>query len=142
MSDAKPPAYYCPNCGCTRCGNTFPSDALSKARTYADSIEMELALSESVCGRLNEENDSLQAQVEALRAEKRVSEWQPIETAPKDGTEVLIGRFLDGKLPTKAVASFHPSEGWRDAGDIGWGGMYAHVRPTHWMPLPSPPNSG
>jgi hypothetical protein len=59
--------------------------------------------------------------------------WQPIETAPKDGTEVLV---TEGT--TFAVASYDLYGGWRDMGDMGWGGM-CYTQPTHWMPLPSPP---
>lgn len=60
--------------------------------------------------------------------------WQPIETAPMGGTEVLI---TDGE--NYAVAIYVDEEcGWRDMGDIGWAGMVDH-HPTHWMPLPNPP---
>ena len=59
-------------------------------------------------------------------------QWSPIETAPKDGTEILI--FGEGEF---AVAAWNGSE-WRDIGDIGWGGMDG-ASPTHWKPL-VPPN--
>lgn len=58
-----------------------------------------------------------------------MSEWQPIETAPKDGTEVLTFR----KAGLQAVAF--------DTGELGWlcsDGMYL-LDVTHWMPLPAPP---
>lgn len=59
--------------------------------------------------------------------------WQPIETAPKDGTQVLV--FGNGRY---AVAHFDGEE-WRDAGDIGWAGMHGEDnQPTHWMPLLPP----
>ena len=62
--------------------------------------------------------------------------WQPIETAPTDGTEVLV--YARGSY---AVAFWSGKE-WRDMGDIGWAGMYGDDgnQPTHWMPLPEPPN--
>lgn len=71
-----------------------------------------------------------------IRGGAAMSEWQTIENAPKDGTEVLItahGVF--------AVAAYSDYAGWRDMGDIGWGGM-TECAPTHWMPIPSPPNPG
>lgn len=66
--------------------------------------------------------------------------WQPIETAPKDGTEILVARAGYGM----AVVSFRDGEWcnageWCFAGDVGWGGSM-DVEPTHWMPLPEPPS--
>ena len=62
--------------------------------------------------------------------------WQPIETAPKDGAAVLIFGH-----ETCVVAEWNGAA-WRDMGDIGWGGFYADVMPTHWMPLPPPLTEG
>ena len=59
-----------------------------------------------------------------------VSEWQPIETAPKDGRAVLV-------LDTGAILISQ----WVDDEDgIGWwdNGLM-EPPPTHWMPLPDPP---
>ena len=62
-----------------------------------------------------------------------MSEWQPIETAPKDGTEVLGFVSSDtGADDFFAVICFWENQ-WRvssvlDATDV-----------THWMPLPEPP---
>lgn len=61
-----------------------------------------------------------------------MSEWQPIETAPRDGTDVLL--YLDGRMP--CVAGYF-RDGWYsfDAPEKALG----FFAPTHWMPLPSPP---
>lgn len=67
-----------------------------------------------------------------MTKEQNMSDWQPIETAPRDGTWLLLtgeghvgaGLWLFGE--------------WRDLGDIGWGGM-TEPTITHWMPLPEPP---
>jgi len=57
----------------------------------------------------------------------RTDPWQPIETAPKDGTEILgyAGGFL--------LLSWRDDE-WHEETfeESGW-------NPTHWMPMPAPP---
>jgi hypothetical protein len=79
-----------------------------------------------------------------------MNEWQPIETAPKDGTDIIVGYDF------ASVWIVHVAF-WRgvdlDMGftedDVGWwsykttsvaqeqlGGYYA---PTHWIPLPKVP---
>lgn len=73
-----------------------------------------------------------------------MSEWQPIETAPKDGGWVLlmggrIGFQWDGDTkPPLVCGQFVNNAGWWFAFyDSGWLGEYEN--PTHWMPLPEPP---
>lgn len=69
------------------------------------------------------------------------AQWQPIETAPKDGTDILL---TDGYRA--AVASWYPEE-FPDAewpwGVSDWHNDPLHLRggymATHWMPLPMPP---
>lgn len=59
---------------------------------------------------------------------KKTSSWQPIETAPKDGEHIILGIYLDGFV--YAQSSFWLSYKW-----AGW----RYREPTHWMPLPEPP---
>lgn len=100
------------------------------------------------------------------------SVWQPIETAPRDGTEVL----LHGPVPSdprRVTAGFWIVPGPAIIGDCGgvcrcpeysdevepphwctmhggdpagWmsndGGFTEEYPPTHWQPLPAPPSSG
>ena len=68
-------------------------------------------------------------------------QWQPIETAPRDGTEVLIVVPHNGKGPVAGVMLGYVCEDdgdWYDSSENArWAGpVYA---PTHWMPLPEPP---
>jgi hypothetical protein len=58
-----------------------------------------------------------------------MNNWQPIETAPKDGTVVLIWSPSRG-----ACAAWKKGRGWHTEP-----GVYHVSRPTHWMPLPDPP---
>lgn len=58
-----------------------------------------------------------------------LGDWQPIETAPKDGTWILGVRNADER-PCYAVVNW---EGiWTD-------GEYTYSLLTHWIPLPPPP---
>lgn len=80
-----------------------------------------------------------------------MSEWKPIETAPKDGTQILIARAGDdvgvNEIEITEWFSIEQNHYERIKDDIyrkvtdkpieGWNGN-GH-RATHWMPLPSPP---
>jgi len=74
--------------------------------------------------------------IRSLRAENRSSEWQPIETAPKDGTSVLVvnGYWI-------ITAHWHRSQCWATCGPTYEPIPYDEL-PTHWQPLPSPPPQG
>ena len=68
-------------------------------------------------------------------------EWQPIETAPKDGTRILVSCVyeVEGQTHSYEWADWW---GWDDEWE-GWldfpSQIPAPVPPTHWMPLPAPP---
>ncbi len=67
-----------------------------------------------------------------------MSEWQPIETAPKDGSRILIPAKDEERNFTVAEVSF---VGGSDSGDV-WYERRAkcnHYSPIQWMPLPEPP---
>lgn len=62
-----------------------------------------------------------------------MSEWQPIETAPKDGTAILV---WTGRRCTCANWSNRQFKRWNNGWDHDRNGF---IDPTHWMPLPEPP---
>jgi hypothetical protein len=68
-----------------------------------------------------------------------IMEWQTIETAPRDGTKILCGRFVrgceyNGRIRVDWWATF------KESGYTGFGHFNAtYWPPTHWMPLPAPP---
>lgn len=73
-----------------------------------------------------------------------MAEWMPIESAPKDGTFVIVwpptwkgvvscASWDDDKYAKK------PRPYWRRADEYGCVGFSREKPPTHWMPLPEPP---
>lgn len=85
-----------------------------------------------------------------------MSDWQPIESAPKDGTPVDLwlgnAEFPD-RLTDATYRKSSDSEWWVHGGDsidnpdaeywfcgFGWPLVGDNV-PTHWMPRPTPPSA-
>jgi hypothetical protein len=88
-----------------------------------------------------------------------VSEWQPIETAPKDGTTVLLwqpakvsawckeGGYLHLSrwyvhYENGAPSKYREPEWYQNDMSGGFGGYCGPLTPTHWMPMPPPPALG
>lgn len=67
-----------------------------------------------------------------------MSEWQPIETAPKDGTYIILARFYGASVEEVVGGDWnlHPKAG--EEGLHGFEAWISHA--THWMPLPAPPH--
>lgn len=80
--------------------------------------------------------------IDTLRALYSPSPWQPIETAPKDGRDVLL--YVVTPLGDEWAMAIGMPEGWSgiNVGKFsafrGWEHMLSG-KPTHWMPLPEPP---
>ncbi len=83
------------------------------------------------------------SEVAALLEPHLVGEWQDIESAPKDGSTVIlywpgygngvtVGFYLDNSM--KGI----PWKGWR----VFSGQIARHGQPTLWQPLPSAPPKG
>ena len=66
------------------------------------------------------------------KAEQRVAEWQPIDTAPKDGTVIMVAEETEPGF-WEYEQSFY-SHTWE------FGGGSCTNNPTHWMPLPKAPS--
>lgn len=66
-----------------------------------------------------------------------MSEWQDISSAPKDGTTILGAWRIHGAKWARQPIWFRgtPDKGGRWM--LSWDA--SDVQPTHWMPLPSPP---
>jgi hypothetical protein len=76
--------------------------------------------------------------------------WQPIDTAPSDGQDVLL--FLKNGTIAQARRDFGGygeaefienkwgyREAWSPSGVDGYDCIWLSDEPTHWMPLPEPP---
>ena len=66
-----------------------------------------------------------------------MSEWRPIETAPKDGTDIILMYYSAvPALKNRIVYTVNVCRWVEKISDWNWGcGSSA----THWMPLPAPP---
>jgi len=64
----------------------------------------------------------------------KIMEWQPIETAPRDMSDVLLcSDHEDGEYPI-SIGFFCEAGVWIDSTS---GDEVFNI--THWMPLPAPP---
>lgn len=79
-----------------------------------------------------------------------VCEWRTMESAPKDGTPVIV--FREGRQyvarwherwgtwgVSAAVIPSEPDSPFVDIGRKAFGGLVFAEGPTHWQPLPEPP---
>jgi hypothetical protein len=58
-------------------------------------------------------------------------EWRPIESAPRDGTEIIAWREVsENSFTCKYIEGI-----WKFSG-----GVHMHSGPDGWMPLPPPPS--
>jgi hypothetical protein len=75
--------------------------------------------------------------------------WRPIETAPKDGTEIDIWaipdgggeprRYIDVSWRTEETTAAGAISFWQQYSRIRGKHCWVHARPTHWMPSPAAP---
>ena len=73
-----------------------------------------------------------------------VKDWQPIETAPKDGATVIVGRDMGDFGFIRGYARWEGEghvAGWISCGFDPISSNLGLAHPTHWMPLPSAPKA-
>ena len=71
-----------------------------------------------------------------------MGEWQPIKTAPRDMTEIIV--FDPTNNPPVFTAAY--IDGWSCSVERRYAPKDEYFgdrekRPTHWMPLPTPPST-
>ena len=81
---------------------------------------------------------ALEADILLARGAARIEQapdWQPIDTAPKDGTPVLLFERDEGQ----AVGYYHAGMYWAATTTDDYGGTNLVADPSHWKPLgPNP----
>jgi len=130
----------------TREGHKAMTDDITKHKeNYADKVlDQVVHLKRKLSGALSEKDAAL-ARVKELEA---AQQWRTIESAPKDGTWFLgyFGHLQIGAIPchySQDIRIGH--EGEHFYGMFGVGELYGDqfiLWPTHWMPLPAPPETG
>lgn len=130
----------------------------SDAADHLSQIKRLLYEAEAEHKSLLDENERLVDELQAARQEiselskenERLNDlacgWMPIDSAPKDGTLVIIGRHMDGFGFVKGYGRFEGSpgafcSGWISCGFDAVTGNLGLAHPTHWMPLPKPPEA-
>lgn len=117
-------------------GNMFRARCVARLRISEIVREDEVDPSNTTDDVFDRLTDSGTLLAQSLKREREATAWRPIETAPKDGTEILIRIAEKQGLPGKGcvyVARYFDGD-WRTAG--GW---YSNVYVACWLPLPPPP---
>ena len=79
---------------------------------------------------------------QAAMAHKEMNAWQPIATAPQDGSKVLLLRGKTTCIGHWDIQRYHdkPRPYWSDDREAVFGVTWCRTNlPTHWMPLPAAP---
>jgi hypothetical protein len=66
-----------------------------------------------------------------------MTNWQPIKTAPKDGTRILL--FMPKTNFKIYVGQYLRNEDRSEAWYCGGFGTLSSTKPSHWASLPEPP---
>lgn len=84
-----------------------------------------------------------------LNLARTMTDWRPIETAPKDGKTIIAGGYDDGDWEQVVIwwdSNCHTCTTCGHVKDVSrWkinltlGDFYDHIQLTHWMSLPEPP---
>lgn len=71
-------------------------------------------------------------------AQQSADGWLPIETAPRDGTRIIVYRpKFDGDYIPQVGWDFWMTHGLLDP---TWGKSRRDCPPSHWQPFPAPPS--
>lgn len=86
--------------------------------------------------------ERLTAAALAAIAAYEAAQWQPIESAPRDGTRVLVCTGPVGAFKVRRYYVTHWLSRQHDRFGNGWSfDGDGFINPTHWRPLPPPPET-
>ena len=71
-----------------------------------------------------------------------MTDWQTIESAPKDGTYFLaieLFQRVDDDYSEEVYPDDYQVVRWSKKGWVSFGLILSSFEPTHWQPLPPPP---
>jgi len=94
-------------------------------------------------GLVSEKAEALSPLLDQVDQLERANTWQPIETAPKDGTIVDLWAYLSGLDIYRRVADASwcdDSGSWVVGKELGFE-VEILGTPKLWMPLPTPPEA-
>lgn len=103
-----------------------PRDSLRQAMTYYPGKPINRLLRDALAG--------FEAEIASLK------EWRPMETAPKDGTDILL--VHDKSIQVGGWGGVSGHSGWiigEDSSSPETDYLVFFDEPTHWRPLPEPP---
>lgn len=102
-----------------------------KLREAVDLVKYYHSGNSVACDELSDAMQTIYATLTELTELRAAMTWQPIDTAPKDRTRVLLF------VPPYGVSTGHYSQ------EFGKWSCHSLLNkdavPTHWMPLPTPP---
>ena len=97
----------------------------------------------SVCKKTCSQAAELKAEIASLRQQLEAEKWKPIDTAPKDGTRIMIanaGGCWMAEYKPVYQSGFKPDNPWSSVMLNHYHiKEYFNAVPTHWMQLPNPP---
>jgi len=118
--------------------NLIPIDLANLA---VENLNKEIAQLKSDINYLTIENNSNHARWLKALEDLEKYRWQPIETAPQDGTQVLVyyKRYVCNSGVFIAYWNGYKNCWWSFEEDYASVAIKYGNQPSHWMPLPKPP---
>jgi hypothetical protein len=110
-------------------GSTHTEILFGQTFCETDIIKNEVVVAKA-CGTNAQESISV---AKSIIRDHEAGQWLPIETAPKDWTNIIAGH---NRIPP------HVEQVWWDKNFNDWkneGGVFSSDFFTHWLPLPNPP---